>query len=498
MRARAAPHALARHLSHAPALRGGCACCFGGFTHRLARVATLSVFGRSRFPSDRDNGSVWAGKGLSVRLAFGIGGSLGPLRYGLFPAVHWSQNLNFVVADTALAGGSPYVYPWERARIDWPQRMGAASTGGVSPGQSFFEVTGWSEAAIGLSTENVWWGPSRRYPMLLGATSEGFPHAYGRSPTAAFGPFRTTVRAMVGRLTESEYFDQDEDNDRSLLSALRIEIGLRGLSGAQLALTSMVRQRWGPDLSFRDVARLVPRSTAQGGEGGFADGIGAVTFVLPVMSLGVRLHGTWGRGDFFLDAEDLLTEPEHNQFWGIGLHRGWWRADHGPKWSLSTEYASSAASPSQLGTYRTRDSPTVYRHSGVRQGHTQRGQLLGPSIGPGTRATYASLERAVDNRYVGVLVERILWDIDAFRRSVPDVPSDGQDREWLFGGRLGTDLNISGIDRLRIDAFGGASLRWNRQYVRFTGDLLDYPERETNFWLDLRLAWTPDHGEARE
>ena len=60
------------------------------------------------------------------------------------------------------------------------------------------------------------------------------------------------------------------------------------------------------------------------------------------------------------------------------------------------------------------------------------------------------------------------------------------------------DLRVWGVDRMRLDAFGGASIRRNRQYVRFTGDLLDYPERETNFWLDLRLAWTPDRGDSRE
>ena len=452
----------------------------------VVRATTLSLFGRSRFPSDRDNGAVWAGKGLSLQLATGIGGSLGPLRYSIFPAVHWAQNRDFTVADTAVAGYSSHVYPWEGPGIDWPQRMGSTPSRGVTPGQSFLEVTGWSRTAVGVSTENIWWGPSKRYPMLLGATSDGFPHVYGRSPTVALGGFRAIFRAVFGRLTESEYFDQDDTNNTSLLTALRVEISLPGLPGPQLAVTSMVRQRWDPELSLKDAFRLDPRS-----QGRRDDALGAVTLLLPVTSIGLRLHGTWGRGDFFLDAEDLLTELDHNQFWAIGFHQAWRRTEHGPNWSLSTEHASSVASPSQL-SYRGPQSLTVYRHGSIRQGHTQRGQLIGPSIGPGARATYVALERASDARYWGVLVERILWDIDAFRRSVRGALPNGQDREWLFGGRLGTHLHIPGIDDLRLDAFGGASLRWNRQYVRFTGDLLAHPERETNFWLDLRVTWTPD------
>jgi len=469
---------------------------------RLTPAATLSVFGRSRFPSDRDNGAVWAGKGLSLHLAFGIGGSLGPLRYGIFPAVLWAQNLDFVVADTTVAGYSSYAYPWDQTRIDWPQRMGSTATGDTSPGQSFLEINGWSRAAIGVSTENIWWGPSKRYPMILGATSDGFPHAYGRSPTVAFGPFRTTIRAVLGQLSESAYFGQTEwdwrtESTRNLLGALRVEIG-EGITGVQVAVTSVLRQRWGAKPSLSNPLRIFYR-TSQGLKGEQdADGFGAITLVLPVTSIGVKLHGTWGRGDFFVDAEDLLTELEHNQFWAVGLHRVWRRTDHGPRWTFSAEHASSAASATQNTLPRGPRSASVYRHDIVREGHTQRGQLLGASIGPGARATYVSLKRAQNGRYTGVLVERILWDMDTFRRKLVSLSPNGQDREWLFGGRFGTEVKISGLPNLRLDAFGGASTRWNRQYVRFTGSLLDQPERETNLWLDLRLAWTPDRGEVRK
>ena len=465
---------------------------------KLARAATLSVFGRSHFPSERDNGAVWAGKGLSLQLAIGIGGDLGPIRYGIFPTVHWSQNRDFVVTDSSVANHSGYSYPWVDSTIDWPQRMGATATGGLSPGQSFLEVTGWSQGAVGVSTENIWWGASQRYPMLLGATSDGFPHMYGRSPTVTVGPFRALVRVVFGRVTESEYFDQNLENDRNVLSALRVEIGLGGLPGMQVAVTSMVRQQWIPGLSLSDVLRLVPRTTTQGEKGAaLADGIGALTLVLPVPSIGVRLHGTWGRGDFFVDAEDLLTEPDHNQFWQVGFRREWRTSDGAPTWAASAEHASSAATAPQFGVRQAGFSVGLYRHSGTKQGQTHQGQLLGASIGPGSRATYFSLDRTVADQRLGILVERILWDVDAHSLQLRDQFPKGQDRELLFGGRIGLDLPFWGADRMRLDAFGGLSLRKNRQYVRFTGDLSDYPERETNFWLDLRLAWTPDRDEAR-
>ena len=460
---------------------------------RLSGAAALSVFGRSGFPIDRDNGAVWAGKGLSVQLAVGIGGAFGPLRYGVYPTIHWAQNADFAVADFGIADHSPYVYggvgPW----IDWPQRMGASADPEMSPGQSYLEFTGLRQAAVGVSTENIWWGPSKRYPMLLGTTSAGFPHVYARSPTVELGAFRIFGRALLGRLMESEYFDHDSNNDRNLLGTLRLEIGLRSLPGTQLAITSMIRQQWAPDFSLGSLIRkFTPLSSVQSDEvDGAADGLGAITLVLPARSLGIQLHGTWGRGDFFFNVEDLLTEPDHNQFWSIGLHRDWQTAGERSKWGFSVEHASTAATPPQFRVRSPNFSFGIYRHSGTPQGHTHRGQLLGASIGPGARATYVSVDRTIDGRLLGVLLERVLWDIDGYSDDWRSTFPGGQDRETLIAARLGIDLGVSGVARWRLDALGGFSLRRNRQYARFTESLSDYPERETNYWLDLRLAWTP-------
>jgi len=458
----------------------------------LTQAAVFSIFGRTRSPIDRDNGEVWAGRGLSFALAAGVGGSFGPLRFGVFPTLHWAENADFPVTDTLVSNYSAYAYPWDETRIDWAQRMGAGSSGGVTPGQSFVELAGWSQAALGLSSENFWWGPSNRYPMLFGASSGGIPHVYAHSPVVTVGPLLASANLVFGRTSESDYFDLDEANDLDLLSALRVEIALKSVPGVRVAVTSITRQLWRSDLSLNDLLQLVPTSTSQDQEDTPVDGIGAVTVVVPVGPGPGRLHGTWGRGDFFLDFEDLLTEPDHNQFWSVGFHRAWSSAVDLSEWTMRVEYASSAAPVTQNSIMRGPTGATIYRHDGAQShGHTQRGQLLGPSIGPGARAGYVSLERQEAGRLDGFLVERILWDIDAFSRDIQKNFPDGQDREWLFAGRLRRTIEIAGVDPLRLDATGGVSFRWNRQYVRFTGALLDKPSRETNLWVDLRFSWVP-------
>ena len=54
-----------------------------------------------------------------------------------------------------------------------------------------------------------------------------------------------------------------------------------------------------------------------------------------------------------------------------------------------------------------------------------------------------------------MLVERILWDQDTYKRDVLNGSPEGEDREWLFAGRFGTNLDIAGIEKIQLEAFGG-------------------------------------------
>lgn len=455
----------------------------------LAPIALSSYF-RSAYPMDRDNGAVWAGKGFSTLLEGGVAGRLGWLRFALYPSVTWSQNRPFAISDTTVAGFSPYAYPWWAVAIDMPERFGSSALTSWSAGQSYVELSAPWGIAVGVSNENIQWGPSRRYPMLLGVSAPGFPHAYGRLRfnLPVFG--RVTGRLIVGRLTESAFYTTDVTRERNLFASLRAEWAPRGPDGPQFTATSVTQQPWTGIPTPNELLKLVPTSTSQGVGGKKVDGIGALSALLPIHSIHARLFGTWGRGDFWLNTEDLITEPDHNQFWQVGFEKSWIPPMSDRPWTVSAEFISTAASSPQLGERGF--SSSVYRYGGAVFGHTNDGQLLGASIGSGSRAGYVSIERGDTRNGWGVLAEHIDWDMDTNARyfAYRYGPSS-QDREDLLGGMYHGPLRLAGIDVLHVDAMGGVSLRWNRQYVRFTGDMTGYRERETNLWLDLRLVWTP-------
>ncbi len=136
----------------------------------------------------------------------------------------------------------------------------------------------------------------------------------------------------------------------------------------------------------------------------------------------------------------------------------------------------------------------MYRHGLNSQGHTNRGQLLAASIGPGAVADYVRLTATdASSRTVGVLVERILWDRDTHTRSVraPYGPygADFQDTEWLLGASLDTPRTRIVGQAVGVSLTVGVAVRDNRRYTNVpeAGD----PPRlhEHNLWMDLRLVW---------
>lgn len=457
----------------------------------------LSTYFRSAYPMDRDNGAVWAGRGFSEQLQGGVAGSWRMLRFALYPTVTWSQNRSFATASATLSGFSPYIYPWDGGRIDWPQRPGASSVTTWTAGQSYAELAGPWGSAVGVSNENVWWGPSRRYPLLLGVSAPGFPHAYAnlRAPLPVLGD--VTLRFLVGRLQGSGFFRTDTAREHDLLAALRVEWAPRGPSGPQFSVTSMTQQRWTGLGTLKRLTKLVPTRTAEDTTGRAIDGFGAVTALLPIAAIDARLFGTWGRGDFWQNTTDLITEPDHSQFWQVGFVKSWKGAGSNRPWTVSAEYASTAASAPDFSERGGGGPASVYLHPYL-LGHTNDGQLLGASIGSGSRAGYVSLERGNGRRGWGALAERIDWDIDseAWYLRVQYGPGS-QDREDLLGGMYHGPLRVAGVQTLHLDAMGGVSLRWNRQYVRFTPGMTGYQERETNLWMDLRVVWTPGAGSHR-
>ncbi|MCK4830078.1 hypothetical protein KA005_80915, partial [bacterium] len=101
---------------------------FAGINSQTARWGIIPVSSsfvyNSAFPYGKNDGAMWAGKGLSSLINLGVYFVAGPLSIQLGPSYYLSQNLDFELVPVSSTGYSCFINPWHLTTIDLPQQFG--------------------------------------------------------------------------------------------------------------------------------------------------------------------------------------------------------------------------------------------------------------------------------------------------------------------------------------------------------------------------------------
>lgn len=453
----------------------------GGAELRLLPVQARTFF-NSGYPDSRNDGALWAGRGVSGDLAAGVELRWGILAAAAAPVVAYQQNRAFDIVPVADSAYSPYRDPWyftPGVSIDLPQRFGEGSFAQVDPGQSYVRLQA-RALAIGASTENLWWGPGVRNSILMSNTAAGFPHLHvGTSRSVNVGIGRLEAQALWGRLRESAYFDTVAANDRNVLTAVIGTLEPRGLPGLYLGAARVYVYDVPPGgvpLGDYFVPLLEPffkyRLARPGNPSGNRPDNQLVSlfarWVLP--ESGFEVYGEWAREDHARDLEDFLHEPDHSQAYLLGFQKV---VPAGGRWVRLRGELTNLYKPAPA---RGRRAPTsYYTHGHVIQGYTHRGQLLGAGIGPGADSQYLGADLFYSGGRFGVYGERVRRNEDVFYRD-PDRVRDGHDVE--VAGGLRHVILLSAVD---LEWGAAYAFRWNRDFLR----------DDANWRLDAALRWRP-------
>ena len=380
----------------------------------------------SDLPFSLNQGTLWAGRGNSVRVRAGFQGNWGPVSLIVAPELTHSANDDFDLPDPSLGQyadlrGSVFADPFNVLpnSIDLPVRFGDASFSTLHPGQSTLAVrTG--ATTFGISTENEWWGPGIRNAIVLSDNAPGFAHFFvrpGRPITTALGTF--DGRLLLGSLKESSYFDDLPTNDTRSFSAFALAWQPPGLEdGLALGFTRAVyRPVDGAsdvllhvfDAFFSSPGRPndVPAGDASQIPG--PDQIYSLfgRWVFP--ESGFELYGEYARTEFPSSFRDLLEAPGHTQGYTIGFQWGLAMHEGRDAFRLQAEHTYLEGST----TFRDRPVGTYYTSRAVLQGYTNQGRVLGAAIGPGASSHWLALDYFGPSWEVGLFGERIRWNNDA-------------------------------------------------------------------------------------
>lgn len=373
---------------------------------------TLTTWYNSTRPYLENDGAVWKGRGLTISGTAGGVSRIGPFSFALRPVAFWTANDSF---PRPLVAGSSFANPADPTEIDLPYRFGSKPYGRLDPGESWAQLdTRWIVA--GASTATQVWGPMHIYPLLLAPTAGGFPHVlFGTGLPWNVGIGKLSWRSVVGRLDQSAYAPAHAGDSRRLASELVATFSPLGFDNVELGGGRFFHRRWPSDGITTAVLRIpfepfLKEKLPGKDRSPIADNQLADAFfrILHPRS-GVEFYGEFLRDDHSEDINDLVGEPDHESAYAIGLrHASEPRSDDDALGVLTIEMANGRISH----LVRMRGESSMYTHSVIVEGHTERGKLLAaPAVygGGGLTISYSS-RRATSGWSAAVRSESVAQD----------------------------------------------------------------------------------------
>jgi hypothetical protein len=382
----------------------------------------VHVVRNSSLPFSLNDGSLWAGRGWNAAITAGASAQMGPLRLILAPTFVSEQNLAFQVIpypqNATLPPGStfprsvwanPFHPPPES--IDLPLRFGDQSRKHADAGQSSLTLDA-EGVAVGVGTENLWWGPGIRNAITLSDNAAGFPHAFvqtQRPQHTRFGTF--DAQWILGQLHESSFFDRDSANDTRTLSGLAVTWSPRSDSGFTLGVARLVMAAQSngklPLGAAFDVLRTAGHADTDTSSAHLVgrDQIFSLfgRWVFP--AAGFEAYAEWARFEEPLSFRDLLESPGHSEGYTLGFQ---WAHPLADKRTFRLQSEASYLEPDP--SLRVRPVATTYTSRGVLQGFTNLGKTLGAAIGPGASSQWLAGDVFAPSWRLGAYASRIRWD----------------------------------------------------------------------------------------
>jgi hypothetical protein len=335
------------------------------------------------FPWGYNDGPVWSGRGATLSLTGGFAYRNGPLTVVAQPLWFVAENRSFSLIPNGFSGDSTLLDAVVPGEIDLPQRFGDAPFAALDAGQSTIRLDRWG-TALGLSTANEQWGPATTFPFLFGNNAAGFPHVFlGTSTPVKIGPIVLHGRAIWGTLQESRWspLALADSNGRRFVSGIIMSLGVAAIPGLEVGGGRVYHIRWPRrGLIGRDFLRPFDpflKTDVESSTGAFQgtepdNQLASVFFRWALPKSRFEVYGEYGRDDHNVDTRDLIVQPDHDATYMLGFQRVFTSRSELLSW-MRLEVITSRISHLE----RVRAQVTPYHHTIVRQGHTQRGQVLG-------------------------------------------------------------------------------------------------------------------------
>jgi hypothetical protein len=337
------------------------------------------------------DGPMLASSGYQVMASAGVYAKLGPLTVQLQPQWVNAQNKSF----------SNNIQTTNYNQLFWGNSSIRLNVG---------------PASIGISSENISWGPSVFNPLLMSGHAPGFKHLTFNSTH----PLKTPVGFFEWQII-SAYLDPMDKAYQALaevstattpgrryLNSAIVSYHPKWIKGLSLGISRVVQENES-ELDYNKQWFLLLNNIDRASDADFNTEISrdqyAAFFMRYLMQpSNAEFYMEWGRNDAFYNLRDAIQRLDHSRAYTLGFRKLFKANEEKTKyWQLISEYTRMQQPPS----WPLLSGGSWYIHSRAIQGYTHLGEILGAPIGQGANAQIVRLSKFNGLQQYGIQLERV-------------------------------------------------------------------------------------------
>jgi hypothetical protein len=423
-------------------------------------------------PYGWNDGAMIPNKGLQVLTSIGFFAKYGILSIQFAPEIVLAANSQFETFNTKQYDVVFARYYDIYNNIDLPVRFGTAAYTNIFWGQSSIRLN-FKSISVGLSTENLWWGPGVRNSLLMSNTAPGFKHFTLNTSR----PLKTSIGSFEGQIIagslsnsgfsplvpNSNYFGTDlyvpKPNNWRYLSGIIITWQPKWVPGLFLGFDQS-SQMYGKNLTeFKDyLPFFLPVRSSNAPDAPVVQNKDRrsslfMRWLWPQEH--AEIYFEWGHNNASNDLYQSSLSPEDSRAYIFGVRKIL------PFNSSKDENIIIGVEVTQLqetSIAKINSGQEWYVSKSIRQGYTNNGEVLGAGIGPGANLQSVDVSWVKGLKKLGLQFERYVHNNDFYFYAFSD--SQNYSQHWV-------DLSI------------GAIGEWNYKNLIFNGKIqgiksLDY------------------------
>lgn len=429
-------------------------------------------------PSGWNDGSMIPAKGYQTQITAGMFAHYGILNVQLKPEYVYAANPSFEtfpLTESNLARTNHIFY---LNYIDNPERFGDKSYSKLFWGQSKISVD-YKSMSVGVSTENLWWGPGQRNSLIMSNNTPGFLHLTLNTRK----PIKTCIGSFEGQLISGklESSGLDVAEEQYIIDGVNYKIPKEQDWRYMNGLTINYQPKWVPGL-FIGLNRVFQSYHKDLGDG-FSDYFPVITpfqkkklteedskrrdqlasvflrWAFKESHTEVYFENMWN--DHSQDFLYLFDSPSYSSAYLLGFSKIFIlnvEKNSYLKFNFEHTHLNQGADIA-VGT-----GGSSYVHGIIHQGYTNRSQTIGAGIGPGGNTQTFDFSVWNKEKVWGIQWERNAHNLDYYYTSYTEY-----NHKWVdmninaYAYRQFGNLGIQG----RLNNSWMRSYQWQRDNNRF-------------------------------